>query len=102
MEYQIPKGFEDFVSNAETLLGQFDSFPSSSSALDVVVYSVFVLHEFDNERCYDQAPSAKDLKSLCQLCTEINDYASSIYKDYIWYMDAFRLYVMKVRKDRHV
>ena len=101
MEYQIPKGFEDFVSNAETLLGQFDSFPSSS-ALDVVVYSVFVLHEFDNERCYDQAPSEKDLQYLLQLCTEINDYASSIYKDYIWYMDTFRLYVIKVRKDPHV
>ena len=98
MEYQIPKGFEDFVSNAETLLGQFDSFPSSSSAIDVVVYSVFALHDLDDGRCDDRPPSIQDLKYLHQLCADINAYASSIYKEYIWYKDVFRLYVVKVRE----
>ena len=97
MEYQIPKGFEEFVSDAETLLGQFDSFPSSSTASDIVIYSVYTL-QHKNDSC-DHVPPIKNLKYLYRLCKEINAYASSICQNYIWCKDGFRLYVTKVQKD---
>ena len=97
MEYQVPKGFEDFISSAETLLGQYAS--TSSSALDTVVYTIYTLQDSSNtQQRKGLVPSLKNLQYLQQLCAEINAFASTIFKGYIWHHDPFRLYVIKVRE----
>ena len=100
MEYQVPKGFEDFISSAETLLGQYAS-TSSTSALDTVVYTIYTLQDSNNtQQRKGLVPSLKNLQYLQQLCAEINAFASTIYKGYIWHHDPFRLYVIKVREGK--
>ncbi len=108
MNYEVPKGFEDFISNAEELRKQYESIQSSSSStlpLDAMVYSVYTLESLDDDHrsvsIGDRpmpVPSLRNLKSLHKLCAEINDFAASIVKGYVWQMDPFCVYVVKVRE----
>jgi hypothetical protein len=86
-QFQVPKGYEDFVTNSEDLLKQFQSYQDLETN-DEVVYSIY-LHD---------ACRIKSSEDYAQAVAKLHVFQEKIFEDikfelssYIWFLERFQL-----------
>jgi hypothetical protein len=86
-QFQVPKGYEDFVTNSEDLLKQFQSYQDLETN-DEVVYSIY-LHD---------ACRIKTSEDYAQVINKLHVFQEKIFEDikfelssYIWFLERFQL-----------